>query len=159
MMPATCHPDRKHKGNGLCNPCWQRKWRAEHPGQTWQERNPDVAKAYGQAWYQANRVKIADRRRAYRAENRYVARDRRIYLRYTYDLSPDDFRDMLVGQAGRCLICDHVMQPGRDTHIDHDHRTGKVRGLLCERCNKGIGHFKDEPSRLRAAARYLETAA
>jgi len=41
-------------------------------------------------------------------------------------------------------------------HVDHDHKTGKIRGLLCKRCNVGMGYFKDDPSILKKAVRYLE---
>jgi hypothetical protein len=54
----------------------------------------------------------------------------------------------------KCAICG--TQPKRKgLHIDHDHRRGVFRGLICERCNIGLGHFQDDPIRLRAAAKYL----
>jgi hypothetical protein len=67
---------------------------------------------------------------------------------------------LLAAQGGRCAICvgewtGHHIAP----HIDHDHATGKVRGLLCVNCNNGLGRFGDDPRRLRAAAQYLEVHA
>jgi len=47
---------------------------------------------------------------------------------------------------------------GRGKHIDHNHETGFTRGVLCARCNNGLGLFKDNPVNLRAAARFLENA-
>ena len=60
----------------------------------------------------------------------------------------------------RCEIC---LKPftdyrGRGKHIDHNHETGFTRGVLCARCNNGLGLFKDNPVNLRAAARFLENA-
>lgn len=63
-------------------------------------------------------------------------------------------------QKGRCAICDIPMRPNgqaRDSvAADHDHDSGRPRGLLCAACNKGIGHFSDDPQTLRRAAAYLE---
>jgi hypothetical protein len=58
---------------------------------------------------------------------------------------------MVDEQGGRCAIC------GRDAplRVDHDHRNGSIRGLLCDKCNLAIGQLGDEPARLRAAAAYL----
>lgn len=73
--------------------------------------------------------------------------------KYTYGLSQPDF-DVLVDRADdRCESCG---DPTIVMHIDHDHATGKVRGLLCQDCNLGIGRFRDSPERLRQAAAYLE---
>jgi hypothetical protein len=66
---------------------------------------------------------------------------------------------MFVEQAGLCGICmDEIsLIPGSKNFrdVDHDHQTGKVRGLLCHQCNIGLGGFKDSPLRLRYAIHYL----
>ncbi|MGH7146723.1 MAG: endonuclease VII domain-containing protein [Nitrospiraceae bacterium] len=66
-------------------------------------------------------------------------------------------------QAGKCAICGMPLDPRtaegcvpKKAHLDHDHHTGQIRGVLCPRCNLGIGHFDENPSRLRTAAVYLE---
>jgi len=71
-----------------------------------------------------------------------------------YGLTKSTYDEMLVRQSGVCLIC---LNPPirRFLDVDHDHKTGVVRGLLCEKCNKGLGHFKDDPKLLIAAASYL----
>jgi hypothetical protein len=55
----------------------------------------------------------------------------------------------------RCAICGRRRRRGRAFHIDHDHRRKQFRGLICEACNLGLGHFHDNPKRLRKAAKYL----
>ncbi len=60
-------------------------------------------------------------------------------------------------QEGRCAICQGApVAPGEVLCLDHDHATGQIRGLLCRRCNAGLGYFLDQPGRLTAAAAYLE---
>ena len=96
-----------------------------------------------------------DRRR----QERGRAQDRE--LRRTYGISKADYDRQLIAQGGVCAIC---RQPEtlRDARgpvalaVDHDHATGRVRGLLCKACNTGIGTFGDDPNRLRAAATYLD---
>ncbi|MPZ70301.1 MAG: recombinase [Actinobacteria bacterium] len=58
----------------------------------------------------------------------------------------------MVLQQGGCAICGSP----KATHVDHDHRTGRVRGVLCFNCNNALGHFDDDPKVLAAAADYLE---
>jgi len=65
----------------------------------------------------------------------------------------EDYDRALAEQKGRCAICES--EPRR-LHIDHDHATGKLRGLLCHHCNTALGNLRDDPERLRAAIRYLE---
>ncbi len=78
--------------------------------------------------------------------------------RYLYGLSPEQYQAMMIEQDGRCAICCTSEWGGRSKkpNVDHDHVTGKVRGLLCEACNLGLGKFGDDPERVRAAAAYLE---
>ena len=78
--------------------------------------------------------------------------------RHKYGVDSEWFRNQLVGQACRCAICGYVMAPGRDTQIDHDHLTGKVRGLLCGHCNRILGLAGDSPRIRQAAVRYLQAS-
>lgn len=77
-----------------------------------------------------------------------------------YRMTLDDFERLLVEQQGVCMICQQTPnrdkdKPARGWHVDHDHKTGTVRGILCGMCNVGIGCFKDSPEILSSAIRYL----
>lgn len=64
---------------------------------------------------------------------------------------------MLKTQGGRCAICPKkVSLDGKALSVDHCHTSGKIRGLLCSECNRGIGYFTDNPELLEAAAAYLK---
>lgn len=71
---------------------------------------------------------------------------------YAYGLTDIGYHALLERQAGACAICGQV--PTTLT-VDHDHRTGKIRGLLCNRCNRAIGHLQDSPGVCTRAAEYL----
>jgi hypothetical protein len=76
-------------------------------------------------------------------------------------ITVDDYDDMLRRQNGRCAICG-ATEPGgnhRRWPIDHDHDTGRVRGLLCAACNNGLGLFRDDVDALLAAVDYLRQSA
>jgi hypothetical protein len=81
------------------------------------------------------------------------------YMRqYMYGVTEAQYVEMLEQQGHACAICESTDWAGRhgSPHVDHDHVTGVVRGLLCGNCNNGLGHFKDDPARLLAAIAYLE---
>lgn len=87
----------------------------------------------------------------------YVSSDawRNERLKREYGITLDDYERMLSEQGGACAICGAL--PGaRRLAVDHCHKTGVVRGLLCTSCNVGIGNLADDPELLRSAIRYLE---
>lgn len=75
----------------------------------------------------------------------------------TLGIDNQQYAQMLVNQGGVCAICRCALNTSRYTKlaVDHDHKTHRVRGLLCTACNTGLGLFKDSPERLRAAVEYL----
>jgi Recombination endonuclease VII len=82
-------------------------------------------------------------------------RSQRSRLRSTpYSIRHEQFLQMTVKQGGVCMVCGQG--PAKDLVVDHCHTTGRIRGLLCGSCNMGLGLFKDDPKRLKAAVRYLE---
>lgn len=75
----------------------------------------------------------------------------RHYRRRTYGLTCAEFAAMAMEQGLACAICGRI----GELHVDHDHATGRVRALLCGRCNKGLGLFGESPEALSAAIEYL----
>lgn len=84
-----------------------------------------------------------------------TTRGRRQKLLRKYGLTLNGFDQLLASQGDRCAICKTEAPRGHGWHVDHCHRTGNTRGVLCHSCNVGLGHFGDDPDRLRAAASYL----
>jgi hypothetical protein len=74
-----------------------------------------------------------------------------------YDLLVDDWNKMFDKQKGCCAICGiHQNELKKALAVDHRHSDGKVRGLLCNPCNRGIGLLKEDTDKLKAAIKYLE---
>lgn len=77
-------------------------------------------------------------------------------LRTLYRTDVETVARMYEAQGRRCEVCrDCLPFKGRETHIDHCHATGKVRGILCGECNVGLGRFRDDPVTLSRAAEYV----
>lgn len=72
-----------------------------------------------------------------------------------YGMNEEEYARLNAELGGRCMICQEFNVRGRRLGIDHDHATGKSRGLLCYHCNMALGSMKDDPHRLRIAAEYL----
>ena len=87
----------------------------------------------------------------------YPDRRRDTLLKHKYGITLSDFNRMLKEQGGRCAICQND-EPGRSGQwlVDHCHDTGEVRGLLCHKCNSGIGLLRDSVPIVRSALRYLK---
>ena len=115
---------------------------------------------YGKKWYEANRESELERNKEYyqtsgkqRKLEAYPERRRRI-LKSRYGITPERFDELFNEQGGTCAICKQTYHA--TLHIDHNHTNEEIRGLLCNNCNRGLGHFKDDPERLQAAIQYLQ---
>jgi len=134
--PAEAFQRNKRMKTGLSTYCREcsaevsRTYRAEHPEKF--------------AGYEATRVRTT--------EQRWAAK-----LWITYRIRPAEYYRMLEQQLGRCAVC---YEPAEGKlNVDHDHETGKVRGLLCLNCNLMLGHARDNAATLAAAITYLESHA
>ena len=109
-------------------------------------------------YYERNREKLKAKKRAYYASNpeKAMASMRRAYLLKRYGITLEQYSSLLEAQGGLCALCGEAPFEGRIMSVDHDHRTGVVRGILHNICNMGLGAFWDDPRRLRQAAEYLE---
>lgn len=82
-------------------------------------------------------------------------KERCYMLRHKYGITSSEYDEMLLRQGGVCAICREACVSGRALAVDHCHETKSVRGLLCGRCNIGIGQFRDDRNLLGEAIRYL----
>lgn len=87
-------------------------------------------------------------------EKRYGG-TRQYHLQRRYGIGETEFHELLAEQGGVCAICG-AEDP---RHVDHDHLTGYIRGVLCFNCNGGLGHFQDDPRRIQQAIDYLQSTA
>lgn len=135
QFPITRPPKRSPRRHSYCGECLRQKGRALH------------AKLRDDPEYKRKKVVIR----------------RRCHLRKQFDMSLEDYEAMLAGQGGVCAICrqEETWVNSRKGSIgalavDHDHSTGKVRGLLCNSCNVLIALSGERTEVLRAAIAYLE---
>lgn len=102
-------------------------------------------------WYEKNK----DRKKQLSKRYRKTKKDQD--LKKSYGISLHDYSGMLVKQNQSCKICNiHQDKLKRALCVDHDHLTGKVRGLLCDTCNRSLGLLKDNIDVLKRAVKYLE---
>ena len=114
-------------------------------------RTPEQIDARAQ-WHAARYVALSPEAREARTRQERESR-----LQRKYRIGVAEFDALLAAQGDRCAICGADVPNGYGWHVDHDHKTGAVRGILCSGCNIGIGHLKDDPAILRAATAYLES--
>jgi hypothetical protein len=108
---------------------------------------------YGQNYYKNNREEVLRRNR-----ERYAAnpdKDREKHLKRKYGITLKEYNDILKSQNGQCKLCLGPPTGKGNLHVDHDHKTGRIRGLLCNTCNAGLGNFKDDLNLLYKAIEYL----
>lgn len=144
---AEYQPSTQVKGCGTCRPCKYQQKRGYETADR-EKYNAQVKR---------NRDK---RRESIREKNReWLASDAdraKGYALAKYGITLDDYNRMLAEQGGGCAICgSETNKNGKALFVDHCHDTGRVRGILCYKCNTGLGSFKDDAGLLEKAFRYL----
>jgi len=134
----------------------------DKPGDDYSARRYDVTKPWGPDnfyWFERGPVKnvrqnFNEYMREWRKRNPTKAKN--ADLKRDFGIDIEQYESMVEAQGGLCAICGNC-DPSFSLAVDHNHDTGKVRGLLCSNCNNGLGRFKDDPDRLRRAADYLNS--
>lgn len=127
----------------------------------WKKDNKEVLeiyhKNYNREYYRKNKLKCKELTKSWvlRNPDRVKKIIRKAQLRYYYGITPQTYDEMLLNQNGVCKICGK--SPGKNRLcVDHSHSTKVVRGLLCFKCNRGLGMFNDTPEILEKALTYLK---
>lgn len=157
LSEYTIHNRNKGQHRNFCHECEKAMIRMYHKS--------DGGKEKGKEWYASNQDKIKAYREYYKSNPEYRAKKKayhkKKWLSDEYGLTLEQYEGMLKEQGHCCAICKNGRPDvsGKKTmfHVDHDHTTGKIRGLLCHSCNVSIGLMKDSPSLLRQAAEYLDS--
>ena len=129
--------------------------------------NREKERARCAEYYKKNKERVLGYKRKHRQKYRdvYNARSRarraketkptEYYLKKNYGLTLSQYREMRDAQDGLCAICGKADTSGKNLAVDHCHKTGRVRKLLCWVCNTTIGRYEDDPAILDKAAKYL----
>ncbi|HEX2737134.1 MAG TPA: endonuclease VII domain-containing protein [Acidimicrobiia bacterium] len=139
----TSGRDGKRATCKLCESATRRRWyqanseRAIARSLQWQRDNPERYKAYQRAY------------------QRDTDKDREYHLQRKFGLTQAEYEQRLAAQEGGCAVCGD--RPGKTSlHVDHDHDSGAIRGLLCMRCNNALGLFREQTQLLENALRYVD---
>lgn len=144
--------ERKYRYNE-----YRREWRRRNPEKMAAERRRgrERARVTGRAYYLRNREKILAECAARRKANPDIQRNS--ILLKKFGISLNDKEQMYKDQRGLCKLCGNPLPKDfRRAHTDHNHETGKVRGLLDAECNKFLGYLECNKTLLKAAYTYLE---
>ena len=124
------------------------------------EANIHKFREKGKKWYAANKEKAKELRKKWRDKNKNYWKEWDLMRKYS--ISEGQYQEMLTAQDNKCIICNnkenvkHKSGVIKRLAVDHCHSTGKVRGLLCYRCNTSIGKFEDSIELLESAINYLK---
>jgi hypothetical protein len=132
----------------ICEKKGTKKWIEQNP-----EKHKKSASKSNKKHYQNNKDKFKEYNKKYYQENPEIYRNINFKLRYGITL--DDYNKILEKQHGVCIICGNAPDNDKFLSIDHDHVTGKIRGLLCDRHNKMLGFAQDNIEILQRAIDYL----
>ena len=170
QQPETVENVRRANANLFCKICNSNKPETDFYKKTGKYRKEYACKkcvnVRRRAFYLQNREYKIKKAKEYRIKNREtVLHNKR---KQNFGITTEQFKNMLLKQNGTCAICKKTetstINRGENAtktnslSVDHSHKTGAIRGLLCGRCNRGIGYFKDDIKLLYSAAKYLKKA-
>ena len=122
----------------------------------WYAENRDREIQRVQDWRRANKERSDNYQRERRQRPDVKRREREGHLRRKYGMTLEQYDALLLSQGGGCGICGRRPEGRFSLHVDHDHETGVVRGILCFRCNNAVGDLQNDPTLARAVAAYLD---
>lgn len=137
-----------HRGD--CRACFRKRAQERYP----QVREQAIERA--RKWREENIDRFRENQRRMRATPEGKRKSREYHLGKKYGLTQEQYDEMLAAQGGGCWICRRPPRPDIALHVDHDHETGRIRGLTCFRCNNALGDFNDDPALLARALDYLD---
>jgi len=136
----------------------QKEWKEKNKEalKEWRENNKEHLASKQKEWRENNKEQMIATNKKWRKKNK--AQQAAYYRKKKYGVSPEDYDTMLEEQNNKCKIClvSFTTLKPHNIHVDHCHTTKKVRGLLCNLCNVGLGTFKDNTETLTNAIVYLE---
>lgn len=134
---------------GDCKDCFKARAKARYP----QVREANIARA--RKWRDDNLERYQANQRRMRGSPEGKLRQRAGHLMRKFGMTIEQYDAMLEGQGGGCWICGRPPREDISLHVDHDHATGRIRGILCFCCNNALADFGDNPELLRKAAGYV----
>lgn len=144
-IDCGCRVDNRTK---RCHPCYD-KWRES----TKEERKLKAVENQ-KAWYQQNKARIL-LKTSERSKSLSFQTRKGYVIKHKYGVDINKYNEMLQECNYQCMICNQLHTEDKPLHIDHCHTTGQIRGLLCNKCNQGLGFFKDSTILLNNAINYL----
>lgn len=161
--------DEFHRGSAradgrqtYCKACVSEKQKENRKAENERGRRYSLSehgKARRRKYVVENRDAINKAHRRWKSKPEEKAKSRERWLTYRYGITESEFAAMLNTQGHVCGICAEPAPAGKRLHVDHDHATGAVRGLLCGPCNRAIGLFKESRTLLFKAVEYIDAHA
>lgn len=154
VICLRCQQVGLHNGRGLCSSCYKKDWRKRNPDKAWEhnrkwrEKQGDNGRSY---YYRTHEARLMASQK-WRNLNKKQRQEK--HLRSKYGLTFERYNALLDKQHNSCKLCGK--NPIRTPVVDHNHRTGRIRGIVCQKCNIIIGMYESCPEVLTLVPQYLE---
>ena len=165
LRMADCHPEEKYHAKGLCKKCYQaknaRRWyennseSVKKSTRAWSLANPEKKAESNRKWVKENPEKDIESKKAWERRNPNKVKEHNLSK---YGLTLELYEQLSGEQNNVCAVCKETCTTWPRLSVDHCHETGKVRGLLCSRCNLAVGQLRNNPTFARSLAEYLEAS-